>query len=72
MCGEGGDGFCVWEEGEGVVSSIFSCSFWLWLGAGKGGMWADWWVVGSRGVILAWWRAVLGISPVGWILGRGW
>lgn len=37
-----------------------------------GGMGADWWVVGLRGVILAWWRAVLGISPVGWILGRGW
>lgn len=32
-------------------------------------MWADWWVVGLRGVILAWWRAVLGISRVCWIPG---
>lgn len=45
-----------------MVSLFFF--FWLfWLGGG-GWMWADLWVVGSRGVILAWWRAVLGISPV--------
>lgn len=34
MCGEGGDGFCVWEEGEGVVSFFFLGAFWL---GGDGG-----------------------------------
>ena len=66
MCGEGGNGFCVWEEREGVVS-LFLCFCLLLLLLGRGHGLTGTCLLGCRFE-----RCDIGVveSSVGYITGR--